>query len=1132
MRTKHILTALAIPALLAACVADDFNEAITSGDMAQRALLSEDFKLNFGGPETRFSAGEGSGLDFSYEVGDKIGGAIIDEFSFGEGGKKEFKVVPYVSTNHPFVLNEQGVWSIEHTMVEGNYLFYFPYNENNHARTAPTYSIPVMQDLSGKDGKFDPKAAVEKYSMGVGAQFLDKEDLSASLQLVNIFGYLHLNIVVDNHFPDGTVDKVVLQAPDGQKFTVAGQLSNKKISDLFGLLKEPNGQKLFDEKLEKGMLTTEAFAIQETEEEGYEEDAKFYDDEMERYSTVIVGKAPEGTKLSDIGQGNKGFETYMVIPATDGLGTNGQPNTGLVTIYLYTNEGDIYSETVSMDKFYVTRNKVRGLTVNVDKAESVPYVVTSEADWNNNVAMLNRSQNGENAAKFIIANNDFAITNNTKFPTNGARINITAGDLKVTGNNVTIKNVSAGTVIIEKGAKLTTDGTFAAKNVENNGELVFAPVYDEEDTDKVVDYTYATDEDKNVAGVKEVSNEATGKVTVSEKAIATFKLTNKIDKDKASIHGEMTIAKDAEVTLTSGSTNTGLITNNGTLGGNFTNDQEEIIEAAGVPDEENTNRYTPTIVNNANIRISDGNMANNGLVENKQGAEISCVYQAGASIANAGKIDLAVGSRMLITSNANGEVILHALNQANWTIQSKDGVVAYETTAADNTTAGIDFEKTGMNITKLYVTGSLNIAKMGSKLNDIEMTEDATDATLILPEKAAWSNGTLTVKEGANVVIAEAKASTEGMTLGILNVEKKATLTINETYTLNVAEVDNDGTVYVGGTLNATETDENNAGDGKFLTTSGTSGQINFGGEPIKDDDVKKALANLYATWIGNTGSISTNGEISWDNVVAIMTGTVKGGTEWTTTGVWKTAMDAVVTAANLKLTEGRELDEFRKYLQSDAVTKVITNTVNTAKTAADELLKNEIEKTVTLNWLGANVYLEKTANNIIEVGTENSDNPTTLAEGFEAYIGSATGFLSGRGNSNKAEKEMILSAKSYTYTAGDEPDFSYAPAYAGTTEYDVLNALNQIAKYENENNAGAADKWFGESSAWYTHDSFNDLATIKEAVAAVVDKMDDLTGMEGIFVKQFKLEEKALEVVGWEYRQATITELNKLFAE
>ena len=240
--------------------------------------------------------------------------------------------------------------------------------------------------------------------------------------------------------------------------------------------------------------------------------------------------------------------------------------------------------------------------------------------------------------------------------------------------------------------------------------------------------------------------------------------------------------------------------------------------------------------------------------------------------------------------------------------------------------------------------------------------------------------------------------------------------------------------------------------------------------------------------------------------------------------------MDAVVKAA--RLDESITLDKFREYLQTPAVTKVITNAVNTAKTAADLLLKNEIKKTVTLGWLGADVYLERTANNIIKVGTEGNNNPTTLAEGFKAYIGDANGFLSGKGNNDKAGKERILSAKSYTYTAGDEPDFSYAPAYAGTTEYDVLNALNQIAEYEAENNATAADRWFGESSAWYTHNSFNNLATIKKAVAAVVDKMDDLTGMEGIFVKQFKLAEKALEVVGWEYNEKTITELNRLFAK
>ena len=1110
MRTKHILTALAIPALFAACVADDFNEAVTGSDMAQRALLSEDFKLNFGGADTRFSAGDaGAPLEFSYEVGDAIGGAIIDQFDPTQTDPvKRFPIVPYVSTNHPFVLNAQGEWAIEHTMVEGNYLFYFPYNENNHARTAPVYSIPVMQDLSDKDGKFDPKAAVEKYNMAVGVQFLEKEDLNASLQLVNIYGYARIKVTLDNHYAGSNVDKIVLQADNEKPFVLSGQLSNSKISTLYK-------SEDFAETLKTKTATSDFELLKDdTDAEGY------YDEEMVRISPVMVAKAPEGTAMEVDAQNNKTFETYIVIPA----GTYEKA----VNVYLYTTDGNIYAGSVA--NLTVDRNKVKGVEVTVRETESVPYVVTSEADWNNNVAMLTKNQKDDKAAEFIIANNDFAITNNTKYPTNGAEIKVT-GDLKVAGNNVTIKNVAADNVIIEKGAKLTTNGTFAAASIENNGELVFAPVYDEEDEDEVVNYDYMYDGDAKVVtknGVEVVVNKATGKVTVSEKAIATFELTNEIDEDKASIHGEMTIAKDAKVTLTAGSTNSGLITNNGTLNGTFTNNEEIVYTAAGETKEESTNRYTPTIVNNANITIDNGTLTNEGDIENNQGAVISCVNNSNiAQINNSGSIDVAVGSRMLITSNTNGEVILHALNQTNWTIQNKNdetSVVAYETTAADNTTTGIDFTTTGKNITKLYVTGSLNIAKMGTSLNNIEMTEEATAATLILPEKANW-NGKLTVKEGANVVITEAKASADGMTLGDLVVEEKATLTVNEDDKLTVSTVNNNGTVYVGGYFEATTTKEENAGKGKFLSTSDT-GDVVF--NDSLGTEVETALAGLYTTWITNTGTVAADGTLSWGGVVDKIT----KETEWTNTtsasGEWKKAMDAVVKAA--KLDGSITLEKFREYLQTPAVTKVIKETVDAAETAADKLLKAEIEK-VTLNWLGTDAYLEKTAGSIIKVGTEDDTTPVTLAKGFGAYISSETGFLSGRSNSSKAEKEMILSAKSYTYTAGDEPDFSYAPAYAGTAEYEVLEGLNTLV-----NSSDVQASWFGVNGTnKYIHANFDELLNVQTAVRKVVEKLDDtknpLGTVERLVVESCNMDDYLLEVLDWKYSDATIAALNDLFA-
>lgn len=1099
MRTKHILTALAIPALFAACVADDFNEAVTGSDMAQRALLSEDFKLNFGGPETRFSAGSGSGLEFSYEVGDKIGGAIIDEYHPEniDEGKSPYVVVPYVSTNHPFVLNEQGEWAIEHTMVEGNYLFYFPYNENNHARTAPMYSIPVLQDLSGKDGKFDPKAAVEKYSMGVGAQFLDKEDLSASLELVNIFGYLHLNIVLDNHYPDGNVDKIVIESPksngaydENLKFALNGQLDNKGISSLFGTL-ENEGITAYEKALEEKNATTD-FAITDTE-------SAYYDEEMNEKSPVIVGKAPEGTALENIGQGNKGFETYLVIPATDEP-TNG---TKEVTIYLYTTEGDIYSGTVELGDFYVTRNKVRSVEVEVEKGDAVPYVVTSEADWNNNVKMLAKNEK----ATFIIAGNDFAITNNTKYPTNGATITVSS-DLKVTGNNVTIKNVNAANVIVEKGAKLTTDGTFSAANIENNGTLEFAVVYDEEDEDEIVNYGKVT----------EVSNEPGATLNILKDAIVTFKLINEIDKKDATLtHGAMTV--NGQVTLNAGSENNGDITiaSTGSLRGQFTNAEEVTYPVGATKEEDIENRYTPTITNNGEIYVTTGTVTNNGKVVNND--EISCSKtNSDAKFVNAGVIELGEKVQMLITDNANGEIILDALEQTGWSVEEDNGTVSYKTQAADNDKS-YDFGKVGTRITKLYVTGNLGITSYGEKLSSVEVT---TNATLALPESTADTPeelNELTIKKGATVT-----ASSKGAEVGDLYVEKDARLTINSDNKMTVKNVYNEGKVYVGGTFTTTEMTEDQAKEyeGEFRNTvGGENGNIKFAEEVMQEGELKTALTNLYNAWFKNATKIGVGKDFdSWEDVTAE---NIADKTTWTNDSWQKTAMDAVLKAAGI---EEMTLEEFRKYLKEDMNAKVINDLAAAAKVKADEKLAEEIKKLDNTTWLGEDAYLEQTAGSIIKVGTEDEEKPTTLVDGFVAYIQDATnGFLNG-----KTDKGIILSAGSYSYKAADVPAYSYAPAYAGTSTYEVLEGLNTLA------NSTVVTDWFGESSQKWTTTQFNTLEGVKEAVIAVSDKMDattdPLTGAEKIIVEGCGITDAYVQevILDWKYTDETIEALNALF--
>lgn len=1077
MRTKHILTALAIPALFAACVADDFNESIaTGGDSAQRALLSEDFQLNFGGVDTRFSAGDADDpLYFSYEVGDTIGGSIIDEFHPGQ--TPEFPVVPYVSTNHPFVLNSNGVWAINHTMVEGHYLFYFPYNENNHARTAAQFSIPVLQDLAGKDGKFDPKAAVEKYNMGVGVQFLEKTDLNASLELVNIYGFAKIKVVIDNHYPGGYVDKIVLQAGNGESFALNGQISNEKVNTLFANLED--GRQDFEDALELKTKTAD-FALESTS-------TGYWDAELNKTSAVMVAKAPEGTALVSDGQNNKTFETYMVVPAAT--------YTNLATLYIYTTDGNVY-KSVNGVNLSVDRNKVRSLTVSVEAADKVPYVVTSEEDWNQYVNLLGKDENAE----FIIAGSDFTVTNNTKYPTNGATIKVT-GDLTVSGNNVTMKNVEATKVIVEEGAKLTTDGTLTVTgNIENHGTLVFAKKFDENDKDEVVNY----------GGVKKVSNQPNATITVLEGAIATTELNNIIDnKDAALPHGKVEV--NGMLILTSGSSNNGDITiaTTGSLRGTFSNYKEKTYPE-NAAEENITNRYTPTITNNGEI-FATGKIENTGKVVNNANAEISCSnLDNAAEFNNAGLIELADKSNMMITDNAAGEIKLSALDQTGWAVENANGTVSYETKAADNGKS-YDFSKVGTQITKLYVTGDFGFTNYG-KLNTVEVTKSAT---VSLPLSTVDDLTNLTIKNGATVTAASKDAK-----VGTLIVEEDARLTINADNTMSTTRVENSGRIYVGGTFKTEmERDAAEKFGGEFRNTvGGDNGNIQFAQpeDPSAEEKAafKKSLQDLVHAWVTNSSKIGSDVN-SWDDVEFEV---IQSAT-WTNTGWPKNAMDVVLAA--YKALNGSDYEgAFADLLAANKT--VIDAAITTEKTNADAALTEAMGKILPETWLSTDVYVKDQTTGKI---TKDNDGTSELKAGWETYI---TGTYAESVKSTN--KPLWLSAKSYEAADADVPAYSYINNYAaGAGDYEVMEALIELVEMDMS--------WFGTNTGSFTKYTANDFKTydaIKNAMILIYNKVNgtdtDITPADRKAITDSGILDWYDGVIkNWLYTSSALNELNDI---
>lgn len=119
MKTKHILTAIALPALLAACSQDaELSEALNQKDYSNIPTVDVDFNATIGA-ETRMAT------KFGWEVGDKIGLAWL-----GDGTTITGNTNGLAYQNHPLFCTDaaKAAFKTETMLYIGEYFAYMPYN--------------------------------------------------------------------------------------------------------------------------------------------------------------------------------------------------------------------------------------------------------------------------------------------------------------------------------------------------------------------------------------------------------------------------------------------------------------------------------------------------------------------------------------------------------------------------------------------------------------------------------------------------------------------------------------------------------------------------------------------------------------------------------------------------------------------------------------------------------------------------------------------------------------------------------------------------------------------------------------------------------------------------------------------
>ena len=231
MRTKHLLTAMMLPALFAACTNDDFeslNQSVPSVD--GRALVGN-VTLNVNaGVDTRLAS---DGKNYTWEAGDEIGACLMDVLKINSYHQPNttwsdwFTLTNYIQTNYKFTRGEgeNAAWTTEAKLCEGNYFFAYPYNANQGLRRAYAFSA-AAQVLEGTDNASLLKAYTKNNAfVGYGKVVAgDAEGESVAVDMIPVFGSTGLTIE-NTGTQSYTIERIVLHGTKVSNVAVVNPLT-------------------------------------------------------------------------------------------------------------------------------------------------------------------------------------------------------------------------------------------------------------------------------------------------------------------------------------------------------------------------------------------------------------------------------------------------------------------------------------------------------------------------------------------------------------------------------------------------------------------------------------------------------------------------------------------------------------------------------------------------------------------------------------------------------------------------------------------------------------------------------------------------------------------------------------------
>ena len=226
--------AMVLAAGFTACTSEELVESTQTNALENRKVLG-DIEFVMGGVDSRFAVGEDG-----WTIGDNdaFGACLVDTWkgTNDENALKNYSLTNYIQTNYQYAKGEGNVFTTPARMVEGNYVFYAPFNANHLARKTMEVSSPITQTLDVVDGKVDPYSTInnavkEGYPFFVDYKFLSAADQETSLTINFKHIYAYPEITIANEWEeDVTFEKVVIELQNANALAISNTLKVAKES--------------------------------------------------------------------------------------------------------------------------------------------------------------------------------------------------------------------------------------------------------------------------------------------------------------------------------------------------------------------------------------------------------------------------------------------------------------------------------------------------------------------------------------------------------------------------------------------------------------------------------------------------------------------------------------------------------------------------------------------------------------------------------------------------------------------------------------------------------------------------------------------------------------------------------------